>query len=264
MSAKPDPVRARSPLLFILLVFALSVPFWLVGARYRIELLPGLPLAAIMVVCPLLASSILIGREQGSAAVKAHLQRSLDWRRIVARVWYLPILLLCPAVAVFSYAVMRLLGMPVPAPQLSWAAAVVLFVLFLVSALGEESGWSGYLIDPLQERFGAALAGIALGSVWAAWHTVPLLQAGRAPGWIAWWCLGTVSLRILHTWLYNNTGKSVFGAILFHATNNVSWQMFPNSGSHYDPRINGIIVSAIAVLVTLRWGARTLTGRQVR
>jgi hypothetical protein len=56
----------------------------------------------------------------------------------------------------------------------------------------------------------------------------------------------------------------VFGAILFHATNNVSWQMFPNSGSHYDPRINGIIVSAIAVLVTLRWGARTLTGRQVR
>ena len=264
MTVQAAAVRARSPLLFIVLVFVLSVPFWVFGAHYRIELLPGLPLAAIMVVCPLIAASILVGRERGSAGVKAHLQRSFDWRRILPRIWYLPILLLCPAVAVLSYAVMRLLDMPLPAPHLSWTAAVVLFVLFFVGALGEESGWSGYLIDPLQERLGAALAGIVLGLVWVGWHIVPLLQVGRAPDWIAWWCLGSVSLRVLHTWLYNNTGKSVFGAIVFHATSNVSWQMFPNSGSHYDPRINGLIVSAIAVLVTVRWGARTLTGRTMR
>lgn len=262
--AKQGAVRSRSPLLFVLLVFALSIPFWLVGARFRIELLPGLPLGAIMVVCPLAAAAILVARERGSAGVIAHLQRSFDYRRIAARIWYLPILLLCPAVAVLSYAVMRLLGMPLPVPQLSWTTAVALFVLFFVGAVGEELGWSGYLIDPLQERLGALWASIGLGLVWAVWHSVPLLQVGRAPDWIAWWCLGTVSLRVLHTWLYNNTGKSVFGQILFHAMNNVSWQMFPNSGSHYDPRINGLIVSAIAVLVTLTWGARTLTGREAK
>ena len=264
MTTRSGAVRARSPLLFIVLVFVLSVPFWVLGAQYRVELLPGLPLAAIMVVCPLVAALLLVGRESGRAGVKAHLQRSFDCRRIAKGIWYLPILLLCPAVAVLSYVVMRLLGMPVPAPQLSWTAAVILFGMFCVSALCEESGWSGYLIDPLQERWGAALAGIVLGIVWAVWHIVPLLQAGRAWGWIAWWSLGTVSLRVLLTWLYNNTGRSVFAATLFHATNNVSWQMFPESGSHYDPRINGLIVSAIAVLVTLRWGTRTLTRREVR
>jgi hypothetical protein len=41
----------------------------------------------------------------------------------------------------------------------------------------------------------------------------------------------------------------VFGAALFHAMSNVSWQMFPNQGSHYDPRITGIIVAVTAVMV---------------
>jgi uncharacterized protein len=264
MTVQPDAVRGRSPVLFIVVLFVLSVPFWILGTHYRVELLPGLPLAAIMVVCPLIAACILVARESGSAAVKQHLLRSFDWRRIAPRIWYLPILLLCPAVALSSYAVMRLLDMPVPEPQLSLTAAVALSALFFVSALGEESGWSGYLIDPLQQRFGAVLASIVLGLVWAGWHMVPLLQAGRAPDWIAWWCVGTVSLRVLHTWLYNNTRRSVFGAIVFHATNNVSWQLFPNSGSHYDPRVNGLIVSAIAVLVALGWGTHTLTRKRIR
>jgi len=33
--------RGRSPLAFFLLVFALSVPFWLIGAVTGIDLLPG-------------------------------------------------------------------------------------------------------------------------------------------------------------------------------------------------------------------------------
>lgn len=54
---------------------------------------------------------------------------------------------------------------------------------------------------------------------------------------------------MLHAWLFNNTGKSVFGVAVFHAMSNVSWQMFPNQGSHYDPRVTGIIVASIAVLI---------------
>lgn len=250
--------RQRSPLLFVALVFALSVPIWFLGAKYRIEILPGLPLGAIMVVCPLAASLILIARERGRAGVVAHLARLFDHRNIVPKGWYLPILLLPPAIAILSYAVMRALGLPLPPVQLSLTAAFALFVLFFISALCEESGWSGYLIDPLQERWGALVGSLVLGSVWAVWHCVPLVQVGRASDWIAGWTLGTLSTRVLHTWLYNNTGKSVFGAILFHAMTNVSWQLFPNDGSHYDPRITGLVATAIAVFVTARWGSRTL------
>lgn len=264
MKREPVAGHSRSPLLFVLLVLGLSVPFWLLGAKYRIELLPGLPLGAIMVVCPMAAALILVARESGRSGAIAHLRRSFDYRRIDSKIWYLPLLLLCPAVAVLSYGVMLVLGTPLPVPHVALTTAALLFMIFLAGAVGEESGWSGYLIDPLQARLGALPAGIVLGLVWAVWHLITLLQAGRTPHWIAWWCLGTVSLRVLHTWLYNNTGKSVFGAALFHAMNNVSWQLFPNSGSHYDPRINGLIVSVIAIFVAFVWGARTLAGRQVK
>ena len=80
MKAVSAVTRQRSPLLFIVLVFALSLPLWLLGARYRIQILPGLPLGAIMVACPLAAALILVARERGRAGVIAHVARSFDCR----------------------------------------------------------------------------------------------------------------------------------------------------------------------------------------
>ena len=60
------------------------------------------------------------------------------------------------------------------------------------------------------------------------------------------------------TWLYNNTGKSVFGAVLYHNISNVSWRLFPNYGSHWDPRITGLILAFAAAIATVLWGPRTL------
>jgi membrane protease YdiL (CAAX protease family) len=257
--------HGRSPLLFVALVLALSVPLWLLGEKYRIQILPGLPLSAIMVVCPLAAALILVAYKNGRAAVLGHLAKSFDSRRIAPAYWYLPIVLLQPAVAVVSYCVMRMLHIPVPAPQFSLTAALSLFALFFVGALCEESGWSGYLIDPLQQRWGPLRASLMLGAFWAAWHWLPLLQVGRTWDWIGWWTLGTVATRVLHTWLYNSTGKSVFGATVFHAMTNVSWQLFPNNGSHYDPRISGLILTLIALILasigqlSTRASARYLT-----
>lgn len=250
--------EGRSPAVFFLLVFALSAPLWLVPSLAEYKLLPGLPVTAVMVLCPLVASLILVARERGSAGVTSHLRRALDFRLIKEKVWYVPILLLMPATAALAYVAMRVLDLPLPVPALSVSTVPALLLLFFVAGLAEELGWSGYVLGPLQTRWGALLASLIIGLVWAAWHLAPLLQIGRAYDWIAWWSLGTVATRVLHTWLFNNTGKSVFGAALFHATTNVSWQMFPNHGSHYDPRITGIILATVAVCVTLEWGPRTL------
>ena len=168
-----------------------------------------------------------------------------------------------PATAVMAYGVMRLRGVPVPGPEASLSEAVVLFVGFFVGALVEELGWSGYLIDPLQDRWGALSAGLLLGLVWAVWHLVPLLQADRSPAWIAGWCVSTVAFRVLCTWLYNNTGRSVFAVTLFHAISNLSWQLFPIHGSHFDPWINGLILAIAAAAVTALWGPRTLARSKV-
>jgi hypothetical protein len=94
--------------------------------------------------------------------------------------------------------------------------------------------------------------------VWAIWHIVPLVQLHRSFVWIAWWCLGTVAARVLIVWLYNNTGKCVFAAAVFHTMMNVSWQLFPIHGSYFDERINGVIMAFVAAVVVIIWGPRTL------
>jgi hypothetical protein len=153
---------------------------------------------------------------------------------------------------------MRLLQLPLPTPQFSVLSALIMFFAFFIAALGEEVGWTGYALDPMQSRWNALRAGLLLGLVWAAWHIVPFAQADRSPTWIAWQCLTLVASRVLLVWLYNNTGKSVFAVALCHTMINVSWQLFPNQGSHYDPRITGLITAFAAVIVTLVWGPRTL------
>jgi uncharacterized protein len=250
--------RSRSPIKFFLLLFALSIPFWLVGAATGIQLLPGLPVSSLIWVCPVTAAAILLCRENKAAGVIALLERSFDYKRIKAKAWYAPIILLMPVVTVLAYWLLRWRVSPLPAPQLPIMRTLVLCGALFVAALCEELGWSGYATDLMQERFNALAAGIAIGLVWAAWHYVPLMQAHRSPAWIAWWSLYTVASRVIIVWLYNNTGKSVFAAALYHAVMNLCWLLFPNYDSQWDPRITGLIVASAAAVVTIIWGPRTL------
>ena len=255
--------KKRSALTFFALTFALSVPFWIAGALTKAQLLPAIPISALGVVCMVGAASILVYRENGLPGVLALLKRSFDFKRVKAKRWYLPTLLLMPCVMASSYVVMWLMGATLPAPQFSLATTMILFVVFFVAAVGEELGWSGYAIDPLQNRFGALQGALLLGVVWAVLHLIPLLSVQRSPTWIAWWALGTVSYRVIITWLYNNTGRSVFVAVLFHAMINVTYFLFPVQGSFYDPRVTGLIVALIAVIITVAFGPRTLVRARV-
>jgi hypothetical protein len=99
---------SRSPGRFFLLVFALSLPFWLIGAiAERRGFQPGLPMnlpvSSLMAVCPLVAAVVLVYRAEGSAGVKRLLRRVLDYRRIGRRRWFLAVLLLNPAILLGSY-----------------------------------------------------------------------------------------------------------------------------------------------------------------
>jgi membrane protease YdiL (CAAX protease family) len=44
---------------------------------------------------------------------------------------------------------------PLPDPRVPLLAAPLLLLVFLVPAVGEEMGWTGYATDPLQDRWGA-------------------------------------------------------------------------------------------------------------
>ena len=252
----PAPLQGRV-LQFFLLVFALSVPFWVFGGTP----LPGapldLPVSALQAFTPLVAAAILIHREDGRAGVRRLCKRAVSPEGITTA-WYAPMILMMPGVMILAYGIMRLAGMPLPEPEVPLLTAPVLFAVFFVGAAAEEMGWMGYAIDPMQQRWSALTAAGVLGSVWAVWHVVPLLQAGRSAPWIAWWAVSTVAMRILIVWLYNNTDRSVFAATVFHAMIVVANSLFPNHGSHYDPAVAGPLLAIGAAVVTFLWGPRTL------
>lgn len=249
---------------FFILLIALSVPFWLAGfvVERSLPLPMGLPVSALMVVCPLAAAVILAYREGGRKGLNGLFAKIFDFTGIRPPGWYIPIVFLMPAVLLLSYAVMRATHMPLPEPDVPFRSIPVLFAVFFLAAVGEEAGWMGYAAGPMLARWSALQTGIMLGLVWAAWHIVPLVQSGRSAEWIGWWCAGTVALRVLTVWLYANTGKSVPAAVIFHAMTNVSDSLFPNGGSHYNPAVTGVILAAVAAIVTLAWGGETLAGRR--
>jgi len=59
-----------SPLRFFLLVFALSLPFWLAGALTTLQLLPGIPVSGFAFLCPAMAAAMVVSRENTPAGVK--------------------------------------------------------------------------------------------------------------------------------------------------------------------------------------------------
>lgn len=245
----------KSVLRFFFLVLVLSLPFWLIGAVTGLQLFPGLPVSALMSLCPATAALILVYRKENTDGTVQLLKRSLDYNRIKTKAWYIPIIFLMPCASLLTYGVMHFMGSPLRAPSFHVVVALVMVAVFFLAAVCEELGWMGYAIDPLQERFNALEASLILGMLWAAWHWIPLTQADRSMSWIAWWTLYTVALRVIIVWLYNNTDKSVFAAAFFHAMTNVSGLMF---SSYYDPRITGLIMSFAAAAVTVVWGWRML------
>jgi membrane protease YdiL (CAAX protease family) len=248
----------RSPLTFFVLVFALALPFWLLGALVRHIPLPiNLPVSALQFVCPCIAALILVAREEQPGGVKKLLKGVFAVKSLKPKLWYVPIMLLNPLILMLSYGVMLLLGRTLPGASIPWSLIPIFFVVFFLPAVCEEVGWMGYAAQPLQERWSAFTTSLILGSVWAIWHVIPELQA-NSPAWVIGQFFSTIGWRLLMVWLSNNTGKSVLAAILFHDMVNVSEFSFPNYGSYYDPVIAGAITVAIAVVVTFLWGPKTL------
>ena len=118
-----------------------------------------------MLVCPLIAASILVYKESKFEGIKELLKKTLNYRKINPKIWYLPIFLLMPAIMLLSYLVMRFMGSRFPASH-SCSGDSSVFVMFFIAAVFEEAGWMGYAADPMQHRWGASGAGILMGSIW--------------------------------------------------------------------------------------------------
>ena len=240
------------PLLFLSIVTALSIPFFVIGSvtdTVEIGALQ-LPVSAMMFVLPVAVAAAMVWQAAGQAGVGAFLRRAADRPAGPLR-WYVIAALVIPVIAVCSHLVARWTGQVDRALPLSPAAAPVVLLVFAISATCEELGWTAYATDPLQRRFGEPATGLGLGVYWALWHLVPLLQAGHQTWWILGWFCGTVAARVLIVTLHNRTGHGVSAAIVLHTMLNVTSAYTPGLDQPVSTLVTGILTAVVAAVLLI-------------
>lgn len=262
-AAASDVSGRKTPLLFLLLVPLVSVPFYFLEKRAMLpEGMPFISVTSLMVFVPAVLAFAFTYKDGGWRAVKELLARGVDIRRIKPIIWLVPALLLLPAAVYLAYLVSRMLGNDLGELTPPWTNAgptLVFFVLVLIPfAIAEEVGWVGYAGDPLQQRWGVLGASVVIGLAWGVWHWLPWYRNFGSIGIVFWMTAMDILLRALIFWLYNNTRNSILIAAVFHASFNVAYRMFPGEGRSFDPFAACLVLAACTLIVMWLWGARTM------
>jgi hypothetical protein len=249
---------------FVLLLFGLSIPLWVIGSVYPVQLFPGFLLFQLPLATPAVAALILTFRERRRAGVAALLRRCVDFRQIGPKIWFLATFLIYPSIGLLDVLIQRMQGIPIPSPHFSIIVLLGYSTVFFLT-FWEELGLTGYAIDPLQERYSALMSGILVGLIQAGYHIPAFVISGYYTyEWIFWHALYIVAGRVLFVWVYNNAGKSLFSMALLHSTFGVFWILWPQTGNlqkappEYDPRIAALITIAYVAIATFLWGYTTL------
>lgn len=130
-------------------------------------------------------------------------------------------------------------------------------LLFLVYNLvffgwGEETGWRGFALPRLQQRYKTLISALIISALWAVWHW-PLFF--YRPGYVsmdaagvAGWCLSLLTGSILLSWLYNSSRGSVLICAVFHATVDIAF-----TAKGLSPEATGYMGALITI-----WGIATI------
>lgn len=258
-----EPTK-NHPFAFFVLIYAISVPFWMVSGHFGKSGLPdNIPLTDIgATLSPAIAACLLIYWANGKAGLRQFLGRVCDYRRIERARWLILAVGFLPVLYVITYVAMRVADLPV-AKHLDLSPSLfITLAMFLIAAVLEEIGYSAYATDALQKRFSAFATSLLIGVPWAIWHLPSMIKMGQSWQLIAWGLLATVAFRVITVWLYNNTNRSLLAVILAHAVGTTARSAFPGGRQGYelgDGSISYAIVTFAAVLVTVVWGSETLS-----
>lgn len=247
MYRPPGGVRWTSVLLFIVLTFVLGwAVFWglrpFLAFNVRAEIGMFAPLVAA------LATRFILDEGFSDFGLRLSVRRSWRWAYPVA--YLLPLLLTALGVVLALLtrqqqwvlyqrweADLDALGgqlSPAQSRALHNAGAALLFaqlvqdlVLGVIAnclfTLGEEFGWRGHLV-PRLAPLGEVWAALIIGVVWGLWHAPLIGLDGYEYGVAAWqvapfFCLFTIPLSAILTWLWLRSG-STWPGVLLHATVN--------------------------------------------
>lgn len=222
------------PWLYFLLAFGITWLIWSPGILSTLGLIE-LPLPFIVFFFvgtwgPFLAATWMINRAEGWNGLKRFWKRGLNYR--IPWVWLLIIVAVALLVSGAPLGIHLLFGGAAPEGGLwrqPWMIAPVFATYFLTGGGNEEWGWRGYALDRLQSRLDPTVASIVLGLIWGCWH-IPLFfieGTGQYHMSLLVFVVAAPGTSILHTWVYNKTGRNLLAAWLLHAALGTAWEVFP-------------------------------------
>lgn len=261
----------RSPWVFFGLTYLYTWLFWIPAAISGREwtTFPTFLLFILGGVGPSLMGIVLIYRTEDEERRRSFWRRAADPAKIDAN-WYVLILVVCLAPVLLGILVARASGEEFDEvadfPSLALLGAIP---FNLAAALFEEFGWRGYALDRLQRMHTALITALTVGVFWSVWH-FPLyfvegtFQNEHGFGSTEFWLFSTsiIPESILYAWFFNNTGRSILSAILFHWAWNVTGEAFSPEGAALLARV--LITAAIAGAVVVVFGHRRLSQRKSR
>lgn len=226
-------IKRRPVALFLvttfLVTFGLGIPALILAGSFVSPRLPdplGLYLArTIVVLGPTCGALAAVAAADGRAAMKVFLGRNLRVeRQQLVIIAILPILTLGVSVAAYVAAGASPAALAAAIGG-AWPLLAVHFALqILVIGVGEEIGWRGWLLPELASRYGIAMATLATGLVWYAWHLPILLQGiGSALSF----AVGIGGLALLFTLLWLQAGKRASLPAIAHGCVNAPLFFFP-------------------------------------
>ncbi len=119
----------------------------------------------------------------------------------------------------------------------------------VIGALGEETGWRGFLQPLLEKRFALPVASIIVGLLWGLWHVAHYKNGVL---FMVGFLLVTISASIIVAWLLRGTDYNLIVASLFHLAINIGFLTFFNNST--DGRfmlVNGVVWLIPAIIIVL-------------
>ncbi len=272
----------------IALFFALAMA--LGGGTVYLVVQVGLP--TIMVLAAAISASvagiIVTAVTDGTAGLKLMLRRLLIWR-VETRYWLFAFFFILFAVLLGSVANPLFNGEPVSLSKVRLGYEILpMFIgFFIVSGLGQELGWTGFLMPRLQARYSALTACIMRTIFTVVWH-LPLLYYSRLQlpivsdfaysGWIAQkgFLVAVVAMTLMFmlpwsiflNWIFNNTRGSLLLVAVLHTSEIWVAYWMLSAGIDYNNLDNywgyGLVMILVAVAIVITTGPQNLSRQHNR
>jgi uncharacterized protein len=245
-------------------------------------------LALSSVLSASIAGIIMTAILDGRAGLKLMLRRVLIWR-VGIGYWLFSMLFLVPAIFLGSLLNPLFNGDPISLSNMKPAFNILpmFIVFFIVAGLGQELGWTGFLMPRLQAHFGAFASSVIRAILVGIWHLPLFIYAGFHPYALpdfpyGFWIVQkgfpvafsvmivmfSLPWSILYTWMFNNTRGSLLLVAILHGSEIWLVSFMMSMGINPENLDNywgyGTVMVLTAIIVVIVSGSQNLSRKHKR